>query len=448
MTIGDLLTQKRRGRAYPGPPFFSTPSALERLHALKRAGSQVAINAREAVRFLDRVTSGKDNVAAERVILQGPMEQYEKWEEAEKFFLPEFEEDAETVVDQGVNGDEPVSSEKRGGLEAAAAEATASGKTKGGKKEANASPDDLSQMLLSKLNFKKESDAVSITSAGTHSGAASRTSSRSSRTSPECANGLTETNGDGSKHDKASRTNGHQRTASGSAIPAVPQVLRPLLSAVLWRLHGGPEAANVAKSCILVSNDLVVQSWAQKFGIGVKNIHQLRTSIQYEEREFKNRCKYVEKTQGQGPGQGQGQGQGQCQSQGQIQGAPEPTTLLSYEDESEEDELVFVPRGRGKGATRGGGTRGGGSNRKPAAAKNVAPPLESTVEVPVSPIDPDSFSRSLGGPTSKPKQPPPPPPVIPSGTAKASRGHSTGRRGGSRGSSRGSGRGRGKLWVP
>lgn len=437
----------RRAACLPGSSFFfPTSVALERLHALKRAGSQVAINAREAVRFLDRVTSGKDNVAAERVILQGPMEQYEKWEEAEKFFLPEFEEgeeEAETV-DQGVvNGNEPVSSasssEKRG-------DAKAAGKTKGGKKEATASSDDLSQMLLSKLNFKKESDAVSITSAGTHSGPASHTSSRSSRTCPECANGVTETNGDGSRQNKASsRTNGHQRTASGSTIPTVPQVLRPLLSAVLWRLHGGPEAANVAKSCILVSNDPVVQSWAQKFGIGVKNIHQLRTSIQYEEREFKNRCKYVEKTQGQGQGQGQVQGQG----------GPEPTNLLSYEDESEEDELVFVPRGgRGKGATRGGGTRGGGgSNRKAAAAKSIAPPLESTVEVPVSPIDPDSFSRSLGGSASKPKQQQQQQqqqltPVIPSGTAKASRGHSGGRRGGSRGSSRGSGRGRGKLWVP
>lgn len=429
-------------------------SALERLHALKRAGSQVAINAREAVRFLDRVTSGKDNVAAERVILQGPMEQYEKWEDAEKFFLPEFEEEEEAETgDREMNGDEPVSSasshEKRG-------EAKAAGKTKGrtGKKEATASPDDLSQMLLSKLNFKKESDAVSNTSAGTHSAAASRTSSRSSRTSPECANGVTDTNGNGSsKQNKtSSRTNGHQRTASGSTIPTVPQVLRPLLSAVLWRLHGGPEASNVAKSCILVSNDPVVQSWAQKFGIGVKNIHQLRTSIQYEEREFKNRCKYVEKTQGQGQSQNQGQVQGQGQTQ--VQGGTEPTTILSYDDESEEDELVFVPRGRGKGSTRGGGTRGGGSNRKAAAAaaKTVAPPppppLENTVEVPVSPIDPDSFSRSLGGPTSKPKQQQQqqqqPTPVVPSGTPKASRG----RRGGSRGSSRGNGRGRGKLWVP
>lgn len=404
--------------------FFPTSSALERLHALKRAGSQIAINAREAVRFLDRVTSGKDNVAAERVILQGPMEQYEKWEDAEKFFLPEFEEEPE-AIDQGINGDGSVSSEWRGGADKVKDE------KKNGVAASASSPDDLSQMLLSRLNFKKESDAASITSAGTHSGPASHTSSRSSRTSPECANGNGDATGGGSKQNKAGRAKGHQRTASGSVIPTVPPVLRPLLGAVLWRLHSGTDPSNIAKSCILVSNDPVVQSWAQKFGIGVKNIHQLRTSIQYEEREYKNRCKYVEKTQGQGP---------------------EPKPLLSYEEESDEDELVFVPRGRGKGATRGGGTRGVGNHRKPAASKNVAPPLDETVDVPTSPIDPDSFSRSLGGPTTKPQQKP----VslgAPSSAAKGmaggiSRGQTGGRRGGFRGPSRGSGRGRGKLWVP
>lgn len=396
--------------------FFFSFLALERLHALKRAGNQVAINAREAVRFLDRVTSGKDNIAAERVVLQGPMEQYERWEDAEKFFLPEFEEEPETI-DHGVDSDGQVSLEKR-----------APDSAKDNKRNVASGSDDLSQMLLNKLNFKKDSDAVSTNSAGTHSGPASRTSSRSSRTSPECANSHGDMNGEGPKPNRAARANGHQRTASGTAIPTVPLVLRPLLSAILWRLHDGPDASNVAKSCILISNDVVVQSWAQKFGIGVKNIHQLRTSIQYEEREYKNRCKYVEKTQGTGAG-----------------AAAEPKALLSYDDESEEDELVFIPRGRGKGtATKSQGSRS--SNRKPTPSKNVAPPLEETMEVPTAPIDPDSFSRSIGGAVKQPQQ------NLDlstqagasQGLAGASRGS---RRGGPRGG-RGNGRGRGKLWVP
>lgn len=369
-------------------------TALERLHALKRAGSQVAINAREAVRFLDRVTSGKDHIAADRVALQGPMEQYERWEDAEKFFLPEFEEEPEALDD------------------AASPEST-----HGSQKMDTPESDDLSQMLLSKLNFKKENEAASITSAGSPSGPGSRTSSHSSRTSPECAQ---HENGD--KNDKPK--SGHSRTASGSTIPVVPPVLRPLLSALLWRLHSGPDAENSAKSCILVTNDRATQVWAQKFGIGVKNILQLRTAIQYEEREYKNRCKYVEKTQTQ---------------------AAEPKTLLSYEDDSEEDELVFVPRGgRGKGISRGAR---GGSRR--AAAKTAPAAAESPIEVPTQPIDPDSFSRSLGGSKKQPTVDLSTQQGAPRGMAGASRRATGGRRGGStRGAARGNARGGGKLWNP
>jgi hypothetical protein len=389
---------------------FTLRSALERLHALKRAGSQVAINAREAVRFLDRVTSGKDHITADRVILQGPMEQYDRWEEAEKFFLPEFEEEPEAIDDSFANAEPATDPATDPAIDALA----------------KSESDDLSQMLLSKLNFKKDPEATSITSVGTPSGPGSRTSSRSSRTSPECA----QHDSNGSKNDKCKSKSNHQRSISGSVIPTAPPALRPLLSALLWRLHNGPDAENSAKTCILITNDRDTQVWAQKFGIGVKNILQLRTAIQYEEREYKNRCKYVEKTQ--------------TQPQNQPRAA-EPKTLLSYEEESDEDELVFVPRGRGKGPPPRGASRGGSRKAPP---KPVPAPVEPTVtvEVPTQPIDPDSFSRSLGGAT---KTPPADLTVqqTPRGNSGASRRSSNGRRGASRGA-RGNGRGRGKLWVP
>jgi hypothetical protein len=334
------------------------------------------------------------------------MEQYERWEDAEKFFLPEFEEEPE-AIDEAVTTEEPA-------IQPSADDTLPKNES-----------DDLSQMLLSKLNFKKDPEAVSITSVGTPSGPGSRTSSRSSRTSPECAQ---HESSNGTKNQKTkSKSTSHQRTISGSVIPTAPPALRPLLSALLWRLHAGPDAENSAKTCILISNDRATQVWAQKFGIGVKNILQLRTAIQYEEREYKNRCKYVEKTQTQ----------------------PEPKTLLSYEEESDEDELVFVPRGRGKGTPRGA-SRGGQRKAGPKAAPLPAEPT-ATMEVPTKPIDPDSFSRSLGGATKaatvdlSAQQ----------GAAGASRGNagasrrsSNGRRGGSSRGARGNGRGRGKLWVP
>lgn len=356
---------------------------------MKRAGSQVAINAREAVRFLDRVTSGKDNIPTDRVVLQGPMEQYEKWEDAEQFFLPEYEEEPQA----------------NGAVENGQAEQTPSDGEKGSEK------DDMSQLLLSKLNFQKDSDAVSMASNRTSSGPPSRQSSRNSRASPEHVSPLA--NGAATNQGSV-----HRRSASGSVIPTAPMSLRPLLSALLWRLHSGPDASNAAKACILITNDRTTQIWAQKFGIGTKNIQQLRTSIQYEEREYKNRCKYVEKTQG---------------------SQPEPKTLLSYDEESDEDELVFVPRGRGKGPVRAS-SRGA---RKTTPAKSVP----ETVEVPSQPIDPNSFSRSLGTNTHTAAVDAPRAPVA--GTsAGGSRGSPSGRR--ARGVTRGRGRGggSGRLWVP
>ncbi|PGG96924.1 hypothetical protein AJ79_09403 [Helicocarpus griseus UAMH5409] len=398
---------------------------LERLRMLKKSGSQAGMNAREAVRFLDRVTSGKHDIPSSKIALQGPMEQFETWEEAEKYFLPEFEEDVEEEdnVEDDPEGKEPAKAAEPGQVEAA-------------RKEAQ-SLNEMSQMLLSKLNFKKEPDTVSITSGGTRSAAASLASG-SSQTSPEYKAARLAPAPASAKGDSASS---HRRSASGSTIPSVPVTIQPLLSAVLWRLHCQPGATPGVNSCILVTNDRTTQTWAQKFGITAKNIHQLRTAIIYEEKEFKNHCKYIEKNQ-----------------------HVEPERLLSYEDESDEDVLVFVPRGPGKSVPRGTPSRRPVS-RKAAANERVASTStngsmkpngqaapEVAVEVPSAPIDPDSFSRNFGAVKS-----------TPTAEVAAQNGNGHGNHRGFAGSSprgprratprgpsvRGGSRGRGgKLWVP
>lgn len=357
------------------------------------------------------------------------MEQYENWTDAEQYFLPESED----LVDESnelADDHEGVSTPK---IET---EIKANGFAKESPKGPGLPglPSDLSQMLLSKLNFKEPEpitsihhndikSSASLPSTGTQSDQGSRASSRSSGTSPEYA----ERNG-------TKQANGHRRSAStSSAIPPTPTALQPLLSALLWRLHGNKESHPVP-TLTLVTNDNDTQAWAQKFGIMTKNIHQLRTSIQYEEKEFKNRVKYAEKAQHE---------------------APEPKPLFAYDNDSEEDELVFVPRGRGKGASRNAGGRGGGSSRKAraaaAAAAAAAAPTEASVEVPSQPIDPNSFSRSLGPGTPSKQQ------VVDSSTqsgaarglSASSRRQGGGRRaGGSRANSSRGGRGHGKLWVP
>lgn len=345
-------------------------------------------------------------------MLQGPMEQYESWTEAEKYFLPEFEEEMEAepdAIDDTEDGisTHPISPDFQSEKMYSSHERIPS--------------NDLSQMLLSKLNFKREPDSLSTVSNGTHSGPASRSSSRSSRTYHDRMNGdvMTSCQSDGA---------GHQRSASSSSIPSVPPKLRPLLSALLWRLHSSPESSAVTKSCVLVTNDRNAQNWGQKFGVLTKNVQQLRTAIQYEDKEYKNHCKYVEKTQ-----------------------TVEQKPLFSYDNDSDQDELVFVPRGRGSGkaVSRGGNGRGGNA-RKAGNPRNLSAPVDAAIDVPSEPIDPDSFNRSLPGIAK---------PAIDlstqNGTARShaaasSRRHGGGRRGDSSrgGSLRGSGRGRGKLWVP
>lgn len=369
------------------------------------------------------------------------MEQYDNWADAEQFFLPEFEEE---VDEYAAPTDGNITTPKTDDVRANSISAKSEPEQKG--PGLPGLPSDLSQMLLSKLNFKGPAavgaqndikSSISIPSVGTQSDEGSRASSRSSQTSPEYA-------------DRNTKRGHNRSTSTSSNTPPTPAVLRSLLSALLWRLHHDEGSIGVPQNLTLISNDRDTQVWAQKFGIMTKNIHQLRTAIQYEEKEFKNRVKYAEKTQ---------------------HVAPSPKPLFSYENDSEEDELVFVPRGgRGKGAGRGSGSRGANGPKTRAATAAAIAQADTTVEVPSQPIDPDSFSRSIGA-TTIVKQP-----ALDlstqtgaaRGLAAASRrngddhghGQTNGGNGGSsrrrqRGaghtrantSTRG-GRGQGKLWVP
>ncbi|EFE35290.1 uncharacterized protein ARB_06247 [Trichophyton benhamiae CBS 112371] len=405
---------------------------LERLHILKKGGSQSGINAREAVRFLDRVTSGKHNISAEKVTLQGPMEQFSSWGDAEKYILPEFKEEAPaTPAHDTVEYTLKEEKSPAGDIQPNAPSA----------REIN----DMSQMLLSKLNFKKDKEpcSTSAASAGTSSGPASPTSG-GSRASPECSSRQLEND---AVNGEAAINNEDPSASVKYVAPAVPNVLKPLLNAVLWRLHALPTISAPQSSCILVTNDRETQVWAQKFGIIVKNIAQLRTSIIYEEKEFKNHCKYMEKNQKENPNQN----------------PTEPKPLLSYEDESDEDVLVFVPRKQGKAGqqtpartpvknTPGRGNKmatnnstSAGRPRAPSTAAETTP-----LEVPSAPIDPDSFSRSIGmtKQNTSPNGNPSPTPANRSSSNPNPRGNGN-RRGGPRGGGfRGAARGRGKLWVP
>ncbi|RMZ91657.1 hypothetical protein DV736_g1101, partial [Chaetothyriales sp. CBS 134916] len=199
----------------------------------------------------------------------------------------------------------------------------------------------------------------------------------------------------------------------------VPAGLKPLLNPVAWYMHEKRAENNV----FFLTNSADTQHLARDFKIPTKTIHQLQ-----------------------------------------------PKTLFSYEDESEDEEVVFKPRGRGTARSTGGGRAGpygsmrgkGGHPRSPRLSFSAPPNSANKPQIPIEEIDPDSFDRGSFGRGSMPlantgtlgNHPHNHFNGTPRGPSRAgftptgpSRGSSY-YRGTGRSFDRGSARGRGRLFVP
>lgn len=374
---------------------------MERLRALKKLSSQVGTNAREAVRFLDRETSGRSNIT--RVVLQGPDECFDAWDEVQEFFLPEFEEE---VSDHGHDSAETTETRRR---------------------------------FAGKLSILHNG----------HSGRHDVSDSTTSRSTIE----TTSSSHPSTPERDISIDPVSQETADPGPVfapPPVPEFLKSLLNSVLWTLHCSDSSSPV-NSHFLITNDWEIQNWAVKYGISVKNIHQLRTAILYEDKEVKNHTKYIEKTQN----------------------ATEvlvPTTASTTapangvaSDASETEEVTFVPREQEqKLAVQSAGGRKGHHRKHLSSSPNsadvrkvqsvspTAPSKDTVLEIPSVPIDPDSFDRNICVAGSVPPEAEVSErSVLANHSPISTRGGSGGRRGLARGAMRGNSRGsRGKLWVP
>ncbi|KIW20750.1 hypothetical protein PV08_01328 [Exophiala spinifera] len=382
---------------------------IGRLHVLKKDASQIGVNARKAVKFLDRSTSSRGDLAYDPVILQGPDEEYLTWAEVEAHYLNEdlkragANEEALTVPLEHKKGE--------GALDLTA---------KGTAGAANA----LSQALLDKLNFSKDPTAASPASTPPLSPASSGL--QSSKTSPEIKSATL------IKHDQT----------------PVPPSLKPLLNSVVWYMH--ERNTPLKDNLVFLTNSADTMHLARDFGVPTKNIHQLRRALGIEDVEEKapdnNKKELVKKSP-----------------------PTEPKTLFSYHDvDSDEEEVVFKPRGRG--SSRGGqparaaaivnGRAKGGHARSPRASFSTqAQPSQNKPQIPIEEIDPDSFDRGSFGRGSIPLANvggPQPNLNYNGGRAPGHRGNhgptasrgANANRGYNRGTERGSARGRGRLFVP
>jgi len=234
--------------------FADTTLALDRLGNLAKRHDRISTEAREALRWLDEITSVNDNVH-----LQGGFEVYETWTEVEKYMLPD------TVLTQA---DEPEDTDNLTGT-------------------------------LADLHVDDSSDRASVSSHDSveRSKTPSSPLSSYSSTSPGVRNAspyvpakVLAPIGTGRPMHKKSDSNASSST-QGTTKPEerrIPFAVRPFFNHIVWRINQ-EQTESAMESWIVLTNDPLKQSIAQRFGIRAKRLEQLRDIIAREDRDLRNR---------------------------------------------------------------------------------------------------------------------------------------------------------------
>lgn len=206
-----------------------------------------------------------------------------------------------------------------------------------------------------------------------------------------------------------------------------PHSLRPLFNHILWRIHQETNPDAALGNFILLTNDTVKQTIAQKFGIRAKRLEQLRDAVMREDREFKNHLTvYKKETE-----------EHALKKESELEPKPAQRPKSSHSSvsksavDSDEDDCVLIknaPRGPASATTqrlfdpndfgratqphsprggrghvvprgRGGSVRGRGAFAGRGRGGTYVPPSPSFQPQPAPrhdpnrPIDPDSFTR-------------------------------------------------------
>ena len=305
----------------------------------------------------------------------------------------------------------------------------------------------LSQMLLNKLNFAKAPETTSPKSSPPTTPVSSNP--QSSKTSPEVPLSSLDTPAK-DKENTASRSKQNDKIA-------VPDAIKPLVSFVVWLFNEKRDKAQSLTEYLFLTNNGDKAKVVRSFGVPVKNIHQLRSAILAEDQEIKNQTRYRQKNSASPP-------------EARDLNGLNAKTLFKYEEESEDEEVVFKPRSRPNSGVTSRAVKSHDSlrdkqtNRKGRPASTGFSPntkaaigFEKSTDVPVLEIDPDSFDRGSSARPSQPifnpaggqissTRPPSRGAFNPAGNSFASPRGNGFARGMNRGFDRGSFRGRGRLF--
>lgn len=237
-------------------------TALDRLGNLAKRNDRISGEAREALRWLDEVTSTHNNVH-----LQGGFEVYDNWSDVEKYLLPDTllaPTEDETEDTDGLTG------------------------------------------TLADLHVDDSSDRASISSHESieQSKTPSSPLSSYSSTSPDVRNSSPYAPAKVLAPIGTGRPTSHKKTDSvgssstqGTTKPEekrIPYALRPFFNHIVWRVNQ-EQTESAMESWIILTNDPLKQSIGQRFGIRAKRLEQLREIIARENRDYYNRLAVMKK---------------------------------------------------------------------------------------------------------------------------------------------------------
>jgi len=237
-------------------------SALDRLGNLSKRNDRISNESREALRWLDEITSSNNNVH-----LQGGFEVYDNWSEVEKFLLPD------TLLSQ---------------------------------KEDETEDSDNLTGTLADLHVDDSSDRASVSSHDSIEVSKTPSSPLSSysSTSPDVRNAspyaptkVLAPIGTGRPISHKKSDSNASNSTQGTTKPEekrIPYALRPFFNHIVWRVNQ-EQTESAIESWIVLSNDPLKQTIAQRFGIRAKRLEQLREIIAREEREYRNRMAIAKK---------------------------------------------------------------------------------------------------------------------------------------------------------
>lgn len=227
------------------------------MNRLSRGKDRSATDAREALRWLDDITSLPQSAGL--VQLQGPDQVFETWEQVERFLLPQ----TLLSMDDADHESDIISAE------------------------------------LDALHVGGESDEASMSSSlSIDKEPTTPSSPRSafSENSPTLLNASPYASmGPGEPADRTARNSADMKLPEGRANGAIPPILRPLFNHVVWLINQEENTDAAFASYILLTNDEYKQTMAQRFGVRAKRLEQLRDTIAREDRDLKNRLQLFKK---------------------------------------------------------------------------------------------------------------------------------------------------------